>query len=372
MKMLKMLLGLMVVLMYWNLTYAEDTILWHFEDGDDHGFTLRCQIPATPADDDPNVAGDESITGVYGPDGLPGAGVAWTIGPPDQFDYLEPAVLEGCHCENGWLEYGPCNDPFGAAVGDPPYDFMNGLGQLSYLNTYNLSQWGDDLHLETNDQIATSPVVLLGEGAVMTVWAVGNTTGSWAGTRIAPVFDEVEGEGYASGSGGIAILSAADGSMLDTLLIAAEGIGAEKIPDEFTLDLSALSGAEVIIEVVDAFQGGWGWLAIDMIEITNATLVETDVAGKPGATLTTFALEQNYPNPFNPVTNIQFQIPKDGHVTISVYNSLGEQVATLVDGNMKSGMHRITFDAAQFSSGIYFYSIITDGFSQTKKMMIVK
>ena len=163
-----------------------------------------------------------------------------------------------------------------------------------------------------------------------------------------------------------------NGSLLDTLLVAAEGVASEKMPDEFMLDLSALAGQEVIIEVVDAFQGGWGWLAIDEIMITNATLVETDVASEPSATPTTFALMQNYPNPFNPNTNIQFQILKHGHVTISVYNSLGEQVATLVDGNMNSGTHHVTFDAADFSSGIYYYRIQADGYSQVKKMLLLK
>ena len=98
----------------------------------------------------------------------------------------------------------------------------------------------------------------------------------------------------------------------------------------------------------------------------------TNVESKPGARPSTYGLMQNYPNPFNPNTNIQFQIPKNGHVTISVYNSLGQQVATLVDENLKCGVHHVTFDAAQFSSGIYFYRIQADDFSQVKKMILLK
>ena len=86
----------------------------------------------------------------------------------------------------------------------------------------------------------------------------------------------------------------------------------------------------------------------------------------------TYKLMQNYPNPFNPNTNIRFQIPKDGHVTISVYNSLGQQVATLVDRNLKSGVHRVTFDAAKYSSGIYLYKIQAADFMQVKKMILLK
>jgi len=367
----KVLLCLVFILMYGILAFAQD-ISWDFEDGNDHGFTLRCQIPATPADDDPDIAGDESITGVGGDDGLPGAGVAWTIGQPDTFDGLIPAVFDvensdSCHIVGGVLEYGPCNDPFGATAGaDPPYDFTNGRGQSGYLGTYHLNQWGDALHADSNDQIATSPRVLLGDGAELTVWAIGNTTASWAGTRIAPKFDEVEGEGYATGSGGIAVLSAEDGSLLDTLLVAAEGIGSENIPDSFMLDLSDLAGEEVIIEVVDAFQGGWGWLVIDEIRITNAEVAGVD-SKQP-----IYALMQNYPNPFSLSTSIEFQIPQEGHVTLSVFNTLGQPVATLIDQLMRRGTHQVTFDASKFPSGIYLYCLKAGGYSQVRKMTLLK
>ncbi len=252
----------------------EADVIWDFEKGNDHGFALWSAKAATPAPDDPNTAGDESITGVGGDNGLPGAGVAWTIGLPDVFDGQAPAVVEGCHVVDGLLKYGPCNDPFGAASGEPPYDFTNGRGQSGYLGTYHLSQWGDGLHSATNDQIATSRVVLLNEGAELTVWAFGNTTASWAGTRIAPALDPDPAEGYVTGSGGVAVLSAEDGSLLASLLVAAEG-GNGNMPAEFKLDLSAFAGQKVVIEVVDAFAGGWGWLVVDEIKIANARALRT-------------------------------------------------------------------------------------------------
>ena len=85
-----------------------------------------------------------------------------------------------------------------------------------------------------------------------------------------------------------------------------------------------------------------------------------------------FTLDQNYPNPFNPTTNIQFQIPKDGHVTVSVYNTLGQQVATLLDEELKSGSHHVTFDATKFASGIYFYRIKAGDFTKVRKMMLLR
>lgn len=96
------------------------------------------------------------------------------------------------------------------------------------------------------------------------------------------------------------------------------------------------------------------------------------VDDNPGAIPLTYALMQNYPNPFNPNTNIQFQIPKDGHVTISVYNSLGQQVTTLVDRDLKCGVHHVTFDAAEFSSGIYYYRIQAGDFLKVNKMLLLK
>jgi hypothetical protein len=108
----------------------------------------------------------------------------------------------------------------------------------------------------------------------------------------------------------------------------------------------------------------------------NELFVSYDISigidDESGAKPLTYKLMQNYPNPFNPKTNIQFQIPKDGHVTISVYNTLGQRVETLVDENMRSGMHNVTFDAAKFTSGIYFYKIESGKFSEPKKMLLIK
>jgi hypothetical protein len=87
---------------------------------------------------------------------------------------------------------------------------------------------------------------------------------------------------------------------------------------------------------------------------------------------TSFALKQNYPNPFNPKTKISFDVPKAAHVEVSVWNVLGQKVETLVDDYRDAGVHTVDFDGAKYSSGVYFYRISTVGFSETKKMMLVK
>ncbi len=85
-----------------------------------------------------------------------------------------------------------------------------------------------------------------------------------------------------------------------------------------------------------------------------------------------FQLQQNYPNPFNPTTTIQFELPKKSTVTLKLFDILGREVATLVDAELESGVHKINFDGKDLASGIYFYRIHAEGFLKTKKLMLLK
>jgi hypothetical protein len=86
-----------------------------------------------------------------------------------------------------------------------------------------------------------------------------------------------------------------------------------------------------------------------------------------------FILNQNYPNPFNPSTKIRFALPKTANVTLRVYNSLGQVVATLVNNErVEAGTKEVTFDASKYASGIYFYTMSAGDFTQTKKMILLK
>jgi hypothetical protein len=86
----------------------------------------------------------------------------------------------------------------------------------------------------------------------------------------------------------------------------------------------------------------------------------------------TFALSQNYPNPFNPVTTIQYALPQDGLVTLSIFNVLGEEVARLIDKPQKAGYHQAVWDAQGVGSGVYFYKIVSGDFSMIRKMTLLK
>lgn len=83
-------------------------------------------------------------------------------------------------------------------------------------------------------------------------------------------------------------------------------------------------------------------------------------------------LKQNYPNPFNPYTEIEFNINKSGNVRLTVYDILGKEIAVLVNEYKNSGTHRTRFNAANLPSGTYFYKMTTGGFTETKKMLLVK
>jgi Ca-activated chloride channel family protein len=88
-----------------------------------------------------------------------------------------------------------------------------------------------------------------------------------------------------------------------------------------------------------------------------------------------FNVEQNYPNPFNPTTSIKYSLPSDResfHVTIKIYDILGRVVKVLVDKEQEPGNYSIKFNADQLKSGIYFYSVVADEFSVTKKMMLIR
>lgn len=85
-----------------------------------------------------------------------------------------------------------------------------------------------------------------------------------------------------------------------------------------------------------------------------------------------FVLEQNYPNPFNPTTKINFYIAKRGHVTLNVYNAIGQLITTLVDQNMAAGIHNVIFNAKGLPSGVYLYQIKSGEFTQVKKMLLMK
>lgn len=107
--------------------------------------------------------------------------------------------------------------------------------------------------------------------------------------------------------------------------------------------------------------------------LVNAWNTGTLVSVKElGGVVTEFKLSQNYPNPFNPTTTIYFSLSKSGNISLKVYDALGKEVTTLVDGYKTAQSYQVEFDASSLSSGVYFYTLNTDNFTQTRKMVLMK
>jgi hypothetical protein len=115
--------------------------------------------------------------------------------------------------------------------------------------------------------------------------------------------------------------------------------------------------------LIGNWEGVWRRPLSEMI-----TAVGPVTIGLPGE----FSLQQNYPNPFNPSTTIRYGLPNRSHVTLTVMNMLGQEVATLVSGNQEAGYHEVTFDGKNLSSGLYFYRIQAGSFVETRRLLLVR
>ena len=104
----------------------------------------------------------------------------------------------------------------------------------------------------------------------------------------------------------------------------------------------------------------------------KAAWLLTDVKSAEPGIAESYSLTQNYPNPFNPTTQISFTLPKAGNVSLTVYNTLGQKVATLVNGNLAAGSHTVSFNANNLASGVYFYRLSAGSYASTMKMMLLK
>ena len=98
----------------------------------------------------------------------------------------------------------------------------------------------------------------------------------------------------------------------------------------------------------------------------------TDVEESPMDIPVESSLKQNYPNPFNPSTTIRYELPKASHVTLTVYDLLGREVATLVNDVEEPGYKSVQWDASRFSSGVYFCRLTAGEFIQTRKLLLVR
>jgi hypothetical protein len=160
-------------------------------------------------------------------------------------------------------------------------------------------------------------------------------------------------------------------------------------PNSGSVSGNTNANGEVTLQSAYRFRPSGEWC----FEVTDVT--KSDWTYDPGANLVTKACEsgwvydaggemladalpqayglgQNYPNPFNPTTEIAFALPEAAHVTLEIYNVLGQRVATLVDDFREAGTYTVNWDASSQSSGIYLYRLQTGQFIETRKMILLK
>ena len=117
-----------------------------------------------------------------------------------------------------------------------------------------------------------------------------------------------------------------------------------------------------------------------LVTESSALYAATAIVGVPGTVTSValnpapelFMLYQNFPNPFNPTTTIQYTLPEQSFVRLSVVNSVGEEIATLVDGVQHAGLHAVVFDASGLASGVYLYRLQANGGSQVRKTLLLR
>ena len=150
-------------------------------------------------------------------------------------------------------------------------------------------------------------------------------------------------------------------------------------PDAFTLEPSG-SDFLVIMFTPENISEESGFIILthnapaspDTIAVSGQGLVPTAVEDNNKRIPTVYALHQNYPNPFNPTTTIIYTLPENVFVSLKIYDILGQEMVTLVNKEMTAGTHRINWNAQNRPSGVYFYKISAGGYSEIRKMMLLK
>ena len=140
--------------------------------------------------------------------------------------------------------------------------------------------------------------------------------------------------------------------------------------NQHVFSLGAFSGQDVRIGFryyLNALQNGY-YVHLDDVSIEPVASVTLLNPGLPDG----FVLSQNYPNPFNPLTTVQFSIPKESLVRLSVFTTLGQEVATLVSAELSAGEYSATWDAAGQPSGVYFYRLTAGTHTATRRMILLR
>lgn len=121
-----------------------------------------------------------------------------------------------------------------------------------------------------------------------------------------------------------------------------------------------ISGSSIV-----SSQNSYDYTVIKNSQVTGVQIINSEIPKE-------FTLGQNYPNPFNPATKIRFSVPKENIVILAVYDVRGKGISVITNSYLKAGVYEAEWDASSVASGMYFYRLTTGGFSETKKMILIK
>lgn len=146
------------------------------------------------------------------------------------------------------------------------------------------------------------------------------------------------------------------------------------VPNQFSANVYLAGEYEWQVLIGLAWDGGshLDSSSVKMFKVGDYAAMMQKATITPNESPTAYAIAQNYPNPFNPTSHIEYSVPKSGHVSLKVFNTLGEEVATIFDGEQLTGKYIATFEGKGLPSGVYFYRLQSGGVSLTQKLVLMK
>ncbi len=159
----------------------------------------------------------------------------------------------------------------------------------------------------------------------------------------------------------------------DGVLFVATSVGIFRSQDEGATWIPTNSGLSNLSGRSVAFDSrGYAYVGTNAGAVYVSVQPTTSIDQTIGLLPTQYLLYQNFPNPFNPSTTINYSLPHRSHVTLAIFNTLGQQVATLVNGEVDAGYHSVEFNASNLASGVYFYRLHAGGYVDTKKLLLIR
>jgi hypothetical protein len=196
----------------------------------------------------------------------------------------------------------------------------------------------------------------------------------YAGTSVGVYLSSDNGTDWLLENNGLTVTFISTLAVIDSLIFAGAGNNIYLSTNNGTSWVQVYTGATgAIVDALSTYQQNI-FMGIDYGGVWKHPISEmlNGVNKEQNNLPSSFKLEQNYPNPFNPSTTINYQLPKSNFVTLKVYDVLGREVKTLVSEREAARNHSVTFNAKGLTSGVYFYRITAGGFTDVKKLMILK